>query len=136
MLFYWKFWFCSFFVKQTHKIFHIKLDDFRHDAGKFGRICLSQYHPSSGKYVDTWSVRNFLALPVLQTNITHYIQFNLNTKCSSQQQQQIVDENINIEYSVDFGKHWYLLLNPCVTDTICSRDVQHVYSAKITLPSS
>ncbi|CAF4221891.1 unnamed protein product, partial [Rotaria magnacalcarata] len=52
----------------------------------FGRICLSQYHQSAGKNVDVWSVRDFTALPLLQSNITHYIQLGLNTRCNSQEQ--------------------------------------------------
>jgi hypothetical protein len=36
-------------------------------------------------HVDVWSVRDFVALPLLQSNITHYIQLGLNTKCSLQQ---------------------------------------------------
>jgi hypothetical protein len=73
------------FIKQTQKTFHIRLDELHHDAKSFGRICLSQYHQSSGKHVDVWSVRDFVALPLLQSNITHYIQLGLNTKCSLQQ---------------------------------------------------
>jgi len=44
--------------------------------------------------------------------------------------------SVNIEYSVDFGKNWYLLLNPCYIDSACSQDAQHIYSSKIVLPSS
>ncbi len=44
--------------------------------------------------------------------------------------------SINIEYSVDFGKNWNSLLQPCFLDSACSHDVQHVYSSKIVLPSS
>jgi hypothetical protein len=62
------------------------LNELRHGATSFGRICLSQYHQSSGKNVDVWSVRDFIALPLLQSNITHYIQLGLNTKCTLQQQ--------------------------------------------------
>jgi hypothetical protein len=62
------------------------LDELRHGATSFGRICLSQYHQSSGKNVDVWSVRDFIALPLLPSNMTHYIQLGLNTQCLLQAQ--------------------------------------------------
>ena len=62
------------------------MDELRHDAASFGRICLSQYHRSSENNVHVWSVRDFVALPLLQSNITHYIQLNLNTNCNLQQE--------------------------------------------------
>jgi len=44
--------------------------------------------------------------------------------------------SVNIEYSVDFGKNWNLLIQPCFLDSSCSSDVQQIYSSKIILPSS
>ncbi|CAF0744576.1 unnamed protein product [Adineta steineri] len=122
-------------IQQTHKTFYSRLNELRHSAATFGRICLSQYHQSSGKNVDVWSVRDFIALPLLQSNITHYIQLGLNTNCHLQQQQLINGESVNIEYSVDFGKNWHLLLKPCFLDSACPHNVQHVYSSNIILPT-
>ncbi|CAF4415321.1 unnamed protein product, partial [Adineta steineri] len=42
---------------------------------------------------------------------------------------------VNIEYSVDFGKNWHLLLKPCFLDSACPHNVQHVYSSNIILPT-
>lgn len=56
------------------------MDELRQSSQSFGRICLSQYHEPGGKNVDIWSVREFLALPLLPTKIEHYIQMNINTK--------------------------------------------------------
>lgn len=59
------------------------MNDVRHRAQTFGQICLSQYHQSTGNNVDMWSVRDFYALPQFPSNITHYIQLKMNTKCSA-----------------------------------------------------
>ncbi|CAF1574185.1 unnamed protein product [Rotaria magnacalcarata] len=129
-------------ISQSYKTFHIRFDELRHSTTSFGRICLSQYHQSAGKNVDVWSVRDFTALPLLQSNITHYIQLGLNTRCNSQEKAAnaptgaISSQTINVEYSFDFGKTWHLLMNPCFRDTGCSHDVRHVYSSSITLPLS
>ena len=58
------------------------MDELRHGAHSFGRVCLSQYHQTGSKQVDVWSVRDFFALPVLPQIIKHYIQLSINTKCS------------------------------------------------------
>lgn len=44
--------------------------------------------------------------------------------------------SVNIEYSVDYGKHWNHLLQPCFLGSTCSHDVQHVYSSKLILPTA
>ncbi|CAF1557438.1 unnamed protein product, partial [Rotaria sordida] len=48
----------------------------------------------------------------------------------------ISNQNINIEYSIDFGKTWHFLLQPCFRGSACSHNVQHVYSSSIILPTS
>ncbi|CAF2836302.1 unnamed protein product [Rotaria sp. Silwood2] len=128
-------------IPQTHKTYHVRFDELRHSATSYGRICLSQYPQSSGKNVDVWNVKDFIALPLLQSNITHYIQLALNTKCNLQEQLTnglggISNQNINIEYSIDFGKTWHFLLQPCFHGSVCSHDVPHVYSSSIILPTS
>ncbi|CAF4418864.1 unnamed protein product, partial [Rotaria sp. Silwood2] len=128
-------------IPQTHKTYHVRFDELRHSATSYGRICLSQYPQSSGKNVDVWNVKDFIALPLLQSNITHYIQLALNTKCNLQEQLTnglggISNQNINIEYSIDFGKTWHFLLQPCFRGSVCSHDVPHVYSSSIILPTS
>ncbi|CAF5045160.1 unnamed protein product, partial [Rotaria sp. Silwood1] len=121
-------------IPQTHKTFHVRFDELRHSTTSFGRICLSQYPQSSGKNVDVWSIKDFVALPLLQSNITHYIQLGLNTKCNLQEQLTnglagISNQNINIEYSIDLGKTWHFLLQPCFRGSTCSHDARHVYSS-------
>ncbi|CAF4678933.1 unnamed protein product [Rotaria sp. Silwood1] len=128
-------------IPQTHKTFHVRFDELRHSTTSFGRICLSQYPQSSGKNVDVWSIKDFVALPLLQSNITHYIQLGLNTKCNLQEQLTnglggISNQNINIEYSIDLGKTWHFLLQPCFRGSTCSHDARHVYSSSIILPTS
>ncbi|CAF3387291.1 unnamed protein product [Rotaria sp. Silwood1] len=118
-------------IPQTHKTFHVRFDELRHSTTSFGRICLSQYPQSSGKNVDVWSIKDFVALPLLQSNITHYIQLGLNTKCNLQEQLTnglagISNQNINIEYSIDLGKTWHFLLQPCFRGSTCSHDARHI----------
>ncbi|XP_042898138.1 reelin isoform X2 [Parasteatoda tepidariorum] len=73
------------------------------------RFCWSQAS-NAGQNKDIWVVDNVLLLPLLQSEITHVINFKVNLHCG----ENITANEIGVEFSTTAGHNWHSLHETCL----------------------